>query len=216
MNLFLLILILGIGYILVFGGLGLLRREGLSNRFALEGLAVTLAALAFSLLTGQEVNPVLFLVVIYVVTMRARMLVDLGTLLAGQERVALAGRCYDLATRVWPDEASQALIKVNQGTLLLRQGRLEEAIELLEKVLGAGEDSHLGIRYEAAAHYNLGVAYRRAGRDAAATKAFNEVIGLMPGSVFAIRAEQALVAGKRKPADQAEARPEQPSDEETR
>lgn len=207
----LLILLLGIGYTLVFGGLALLRREGLSNRFAIEGLIITLVALALMQVTGQAINPVFFLVVIYVLTMRARLLVDLGSLLAGRGSLTLAERCYDLALGAWPDDASRGAVKVNQGALLLRQGRFEEAIQVLEDILAGGEESHLGIKYEAAGHYNLGVAYRRVGRNAAATKQFNEVMGLLPGSVFAIRAEQALAAVRRKATSQGDSPAEEPS-----
>ncbi len=202
-----LILLLGIGYILVFSGLGLVRREGLSNRFALEGLAVTLAALAFGWGTGQPVSPVLFLVAIYLLTMRVRILVDLASLLAGQGRLPLAERCYNLAMRLWPDEAGQAIVTVNRGALLLRRERFEDAIRLLEEVLARGEEAHLGIKYEAAGRYNLGVAYRRVGRDAAAITEFNKVVGLMPGSIFAIQAEQALQAIRRRPSKPAEPSP---------
>jgi len=215
-NPLLVILIVGLGYILAFGGLGLLRREGLSNRFALEGLAITLAALALGLGTGQPLNPVLFLMIIYLVTMRSRLLVDLSTLLASRGDFALAERCLDAALRLWPDAASQAIVRVNQGVLLLRQGRPEEAIQVLENVLAEGGESHLGLKYEAAAHYNLGVAYRRAGRHAAATREFNQVLGLMPGSVFALHAERALEAGRRKLAEGGEGPPEEPSGRESR
>lgn len=210
MNPLLLILILGIGYILAFGGLGLLRREGLSNRFALEGLAITILALVLGLSTGKPLNPVLFLVVIYLVTMRSRLLVDLGNLLASRGSLEMAERCYDLGLRLWPDAASRAIVRVNQGVLLLRQGQPEEAIQVLENVLAEGQDSHLGLKYEAAAHYNLGVAYRRAGRHAAATREFNQVLGLMPGSVFALHAEKALEAGRRKPGEEGKRSTEEP------
>jgi len=202
-NPLLLLLLVGVGYILVFGALGLVRREGLSNRFALEGIAITLAALALGWGTGQPLNPVLFLVVIYVLTMRVRILADLASLLAKQGRLALAERCYDLAMRLWPDEAGQAIVTVNRGTLFLLQERFEEAIRLLEDVLARSEEAHLGIKYEAAGRYNLGVAYRRVGRDAAAITEFNKVVGLLPGSVFAIRAEQALQAIRRRPSKKA-------------
>jgi tetratricopeptide (TPR) repeat protein len=211
----LLILLLGIGYTLVFGSLGLVRHEGLSNRFALEGLAITFAALALGWGSGHPPDPILFLIAIYVLTMRVRLLVDLGTMLAGRGYLGVAERIYNWASLIWPDEASRAVVKINQGALFLRQGRLEKAVQVLEDVLARGEESRLGIKYEAAGRYNLGVAYRRVGRDTAAIMEFNKVVGLMPGSVFAIRAEQALQAIRHKPSRKAKPSPvEQPGDTE--
>jgi len=47
-------------YILVFGGLSLLRREGLSNQFALEVIGLTAIAMLVSQVAPVILNPVLF------------------------------------------------------------------------------------------------------------------------------------------------------------
>ena len=64
MNPHLLIVTIGLFYIVVFGGMSVLRREGLSAQFAFEVLGITGLVEAGALLTGTTVNPVLFLVLI--------------------------------------------------------------------------------------------------------------------------------------------------------
>ena len=81
MNPHLLIVILGLFYILIFGGMSLLRREGLSTQFAVEALLITALVEVIALLTNTAVDPILFLIFIYLVTMRGRLLVDLANFL---------------------------------------------------------------------------------------------------------------------------------------
>jgi len=56
----------------------------------------------------------------------------------------------------------------------------------------------LGLRHEAAAHYNLGAAYRRKGLEAQAIREFNAVIDTWPASPYARRAEDALEQGRQR------------------
>ena len=78
MNPHVLIVTLGLCYIVVFGGMSLLQREGLSTQFAFEVLGITGLVEAGALLTGSTVNPLLFLVLVYLLSMRGRLLVDLA------------------------------------------------------------------------------------------------------------------------------------------
>jgi len=188
----LLTLLVGLLYILVFGGMSLLRREGLSNQFAFEGLGVTGAAVFFSLATGSSVNPVLFLVIIYLATMRARLLVDVGNFLASRGRHVNALSVYQWALELRPDRSSRAVVLINRGVVELRQNRLEATIASLEEALRAREHGRLGLKYEAACRYNLGLAYGRAGRESEASRELNEVMDLFPTSIYARQAERVL------------------------
>ncbi len=197
MNPVLVILLVGFSYVVVFGGLSLFRREGLSFRFAVESVIITAVATASVALTGLSLHPVLFLVVLYVLSMRVRILVDLGTLFAQRGQFAQADRLFDLASHLWPDVTSQLIVQLNQATSLLQQGNLDTAIAMYRDVLDKAE-GHLGIKHEAAAHYNLGVAYLRKGMDAPATVEFNAVVDTWPASPYARRAEAVLEKRRRK------------------
>jgi TolA-binding protein len=81
---------------------------------------------------------------------------------------------------------------------LLQQGSLDEAIAQFQHVLEKSDKSYLGVKYEAAAHYNLGVAFLRKRMDAQATVEFNAVLDTWPASEFARRAASALEQNRRK------------------
>ena len=192
MNPLLLTLLVGLLHVLTFGGLSLVRREGLSNQFALEGLAITAAAVFFFLATGISLSPILLLVIIYFVTMRARLLVDAGNFLAIKGRRATALSMYAWALRLWPNSASRAVVLINRGVVELKQGSLEAATGSLEEALKVREHGQLGLKYEAACRYNLGLAYGRSGRESKASRELNEVVDLFPSSVYALQARRAL------------------------
>lgn len=186
------ILLVGFLFTLFFGGLTLIRREGLSLRFAIESVATTLVFASVSFFIGLQVEPILFLLVIYILTMRVRILVDFANFFARRKNFLPAKQLYSLAKKVWPDRTNRLIIEVNQGTALLQQGQLDESISLLKTVLAQAETGYLGIKYETATHYNLGVAYQRKNLISLAEKEFEEVIEIWPGSLYSRVAESAL------------------------
>jgi tetratricopeptide (TPR) repeat protein len=198
MSLPMLLLLEGLLFIVCFGALSLFRREGLSIRFALEAVGITLIASGLTAFTPFTVNPILLLIVIYLVTMRVRLLVDLGTLLAQRGQFAQADRLYALALRLWPDHTGRLIVQVNQGAACLQQNAIDETIAIFQGVLQKADQGYLGVKYEAAAHYNLGVAYRRKKMEAQAIAEFNAVLDTWPASVYARHAEDALEQGRHK------------------
>lgn len=198
MDPYLLLLAVGCLFILVFGGIGYLRREGLSVQFALEAAGLTAIMVGGSWLLGTPINPFVFLVILYVVTMRSRLVVDLANIIAKRGNYELASRLYSLAMAWWPDKASQLIVQANWGAAQLHRGHVKEAIATLESVLEIQNRARLGMKYEAACRYNLGYAYERNGQDAQAVTQYNEVIDLIPGSVYGKAAAAALKRRKGK------------------
>jgi tetratricopeptide (TPR) repeat protein len=190
----LLILLIGLLYLLGFGALSFMRRQGLSARFAIEGLIITLVGAALTA-ASVPVHPVLFLVVVYLVTMRARLLVDLGNWLASRGRYGQALDLYQFALRLGPDAVSHQITLINRGVTQLRMQEPEAAYRTLTEAL-ADEQVRPGAKYLAAGYYNLGLACRRTGREAEAIRHFNEAIDVLPTSIYAHGAKQALKKGK--------------------
>ncbi len=186
------LLLIGFLFTLFFGALTFIRREGLSLRFAVESIAITLILAGASVFFGLQVEPILFLLLIYILTMRVRILVDFANFFARRKNFSPANQFYAMAKKVWPDRTSMLIIEVNQGTALLQQGQLDESISMLKKVLAQAEQGYLGIKYETATHYNLGVAYQRKNLSSLAEKEFEEVIEIWPGSLYSRVAESAL------------------------
>jgi tetratricopeptide (TPR) repeat protein len=204
MNPHLMIVFIGLSYIILFGGMSLLRREGLSNQFAFEVLGFTTLVVVIALLTVTTVHPILFLVAVYLISMRARLLVDVANLLSARGRQRDAITVLDWAMQLYPDRSARLIIKVNMGIVQLRRQNPESAQTLLESVLEEAKEGGLGIKYEAACHYNLGLALQRQGKESAAVHQFNETIGTFPSSIYSKAAEQALEQrrqGKTKPAE---------------
>ena len=198
MNLPMFLLLEGLLFVVTFGALSLFRREGLSIQFALEVTAITLVTVALTAFTLFAVSPILLLIVIYLVTMRVRLLVDLGTFLAQRGQFAQADRIYTLALRLWPDHAGRLIVEVNQGTACLQRNALDQAISIFKSVLEKAGQGYLGVKYESAAHYNLGVAYRRKNMEAQAIAEFNAVLDTWPASVYARHAQMALEQSRHK------------------
>jgi tetratricopeptide (TPR) repeat protein len=180
-----LIVLEGLLFILLFGGLTLIRKEPLSVRFAVEGLAFTGLVAGLYWLTGFLLDPVLFLVLLYLIVMRSRILIDVGNLLARRGKIESARRLYGWAGRLGVEDSSKYVAQINLGACLVREKRLEEAIDVLRPVVQEAEESKLGPKYEAAARYNLGFALMRSGESAEAVRQLNEVIELLPASVYA-------------------------------
>lgn len=187
-----LLLFIGLLYIILMGALSILRREGLSIRFAVEGLLLIalIGGLAFA--TGYVMHPVLFLILLYLVTMRVRLMVDLGNTFASRGNLAAAERIYSLAQQLGPDPVSRVNVAINQGVVRLQKGEVDSAIMMFQEVLSASGKTSLGIKNEAACQYNLGVAYQRKGLEKEASRAFNAVLEVWPVSEYARRAAVAL------------------------
>ncbi len=195
-NLFFLVIV-GFAYVIIFGGMALLRREGLSLRFALESILIT-AVFAGLSLPGLNIHPVIFLFVLYLLTMRVRLLVELGTMQARRGRFAASERLYRLALNAWPDQTGRLIAETNRAALLLQQGQLDDSLAMLKNILDQKPAGFLGRKYEAAAYYNLGVVYLRKNMDGQATEAFNKAIDTLPASEYARGAARALERQKRK------------------
>ena len=181
----------GLLFILVFGGLSAVRGQRLSLQFALEGLALTAIATALTFFAGIAVNPIFFLTVIYLVTMRTRWLVDLGNFLSQRRRHSAALRAFDLAQHLWPDPVGRMLARIGTGVAHLNAGELERAIAVLQETVGEMPEG-VSSRYEAGCRYNLGLAYRRAGREKEANLEFRRVLAADQNSLFATGARAAL------------------------
>jgi tetratricopeptide (TPR) repeat protein len=186
----LLVLLIGLVYVLGFGALSFMRRQGLSSRYAIEGMIVTAVAAALPLVS-VPVNPLVFMIVIYLVTMRVRLLVDLGNLLTSKKRYEQALDSYQFALRLWPDDISRQIVMINRGVTQLRMNEPEAAHLTLEEAL-ATEKMRPAAKYMAAGYYNLGLACRRIGREAEAIRHFNQAIDTLPTSIYAHGARQAL------------------------
>ncbi len=197
----LLIAIIGLGYILIVGGMSLLRREGLSNQFAFEVLGFTALVVAGAVLTNTVVDPILFLVVVYLLSMRARLLVDLADFLSGRGRQRDAMAVLQFAQRLFPDRSTRLVVMISMGIVQLRRQSPESAQALFETILGEAKQGGLGVKYEAACHYHLGLALQRQGQDVEAVREFNEAIDTFPTSAYGRAAAQALKQRRSKAAD---------------
>ncbi len=207
MSLYMMIGLIGLLYIVVFGVLAGFRREGLSIRFAVEALCVTALAIILVVVLSIQIHPVIFLLLLYLVTMRVRILVDLANVFARRGDFLRAEKIYNLASHMWPDQTNDLVTKVNHAIMMLQSKQVDDSIILLNDVLSQANKGYLGVKYEAAAHYNLGVAYLRKENLAKATAEFNAVLDTWPASLYAQRAQQALERQRTKTMAQAEDKP---------
>jgi tetratricopeptide (TPR) repeat protein len=178
--------------------MSLLRREGLSIRFAVESVCLTAIAVILVWLTPIQIHPVLFLLLLYIITLRVRIFVDLANVFARRGNYVQAEKIYDTASHLWPDQTSDLIIKVNHAILLLQKNQLNESISMFTEVLSQANQGYLGVKYEAAAHFNLGVAYLRNNNNSMATVEFNSVLDTWPASLYARRAQEALERQRAK------------------
>ncbi len=188
----LLIPIAGIVYTAVFAAMGALRREGPSLAFVVQSLAITAVFSVLNLLGGSRLHPLPFLLVLYLLSMRVRILVDLAGILASRGRLAAAERLYRLALGLLPSPAERFLLALNRGVCRLQVGDAASAASMLSAVLESDDYKAAGAKYQSAAHYNLGIACSRQGEKAAAAAQMRRVIELWPVSDCARRAEAAL------------------------
>ena len=193
MNPLLLVILVGLFYILVVGGMSLLRREGLSGQFAVEALIIIGLAALLGIATGTTVGPIILFIILYLVTMRARLLTDLANFVFRNRGYGAAEPLYRLALDLRPERTSRLIVCINWGTARLKSGDVEGAITTFNEVLDlANEHGGLGQKYEAACRFNLAVAYRKAGDDVKAVLQFNKVIDESPASPYGRAAEQTL------------------------
>lgn len=204
MNSLLMIATIGILYIVIFGGLALIRREGLSTQFALEALGITAVVLVGLWLTNITVHPIFFLILIYLITMRVRLLVDIASFLSNRGRQRDAINLLQFALRLFPDQSARLVVLINMGIVQLRRKNPQSAQELFEMVLEKSKDGGLGIKYEAACRYNFGVALQQQGKEAQAVHQFNEVTIIYPNSIYSKAADIALQKRKRGQSDKAD------------
>ncbi len=197
MNPHLLNIMVGLLFIVVFGSLSLLRREGLSLQFALEVLGITALIEIITLLVGTAINPIFFLLFIYLISMRSRLLVDLANLLSARGRQRDAVKSLQLALRLFPDRNTRLVVLVNMGIIQLRRKNPKSAQSLLESVLEESADGGLSMKSESACYYNLGLALQRQGKDAEAVHQFNKAIDAFPTSIYGKAAQRALEQRKR-------------------
>jgi len=192
MNPYVVLVLEALLYALLFGALSWLRGEGLPARFAWEVVGVTALCLAVCRLAGTAMHPVLYLVIVYLVTMRTRLLVDLGNAFSARGRYERALAIFRLAEQVGGDRLSRTMAHINTAVVQIRAGRNEEAVAVLNAALALLPRGRGGPKYEAACRYNLGLAYLRLGQEASAVQHFNQVIELLPNSLYARGAESAL------------------------
>lgn len=193
MNPFQLILFTGGLYVLGFSVLTILRRQRVPIQFAIEGLIIT-AIGAVIAANVSPVDPFIFLIIIYLATMRVRLLVDLGNWLTSKQKFDQSLALFSLALQLKPDKTSSQIVYINRGVTFLHMQRPEEAYITLKEALS---DITLrpGAKHLSAGFYNLGLACRRTGREDEAIQHFNEAINELPNSIYAFGAKQALKKG---------------------
>lgn len=200
MSLVILLALIGLSYIVIFGAMAVFRREGLSIRFVVESAGVTAIAVIVVVITPFHIHPVIFLLLLYLITLRVRLLVDLANTLAMRGNYNQAEKIYTFAARLWPDSGSNLIVKVNHAIMLLHKSQVDESIDLFNDIFSQANKGYLGTKYKAAAHYNLGVAYLRKNNPSMAMAEFNTVIETWPASLYARRAQDALERQQNKDA----------------
>ncbi len=186
----------GVLYTALFAAMSALRREGISAAFVAQSLAITAVFSAVSLLAGSRLAPLAFVLALYLLTMRVRILLDLGSLLASRGRLGAAERVYDLALALLPSSAERCIVAINRGVCRLLAGDAPSAARVLLRALEDAEQRRVGVKYLSAGHYNLGIAYVKQGKKAEAAAEMLRVIELWPVSEYARRAEASLRAAR--------------------
>ena len=200
MSLVILLALIGLSYIVIFVAMAIFRREGLTIRFVVESVGVTALAVIVVVFTPFHIHPVIFLLLLYLITLRVRLLVDLANAFAVRGNYNQAEKIYTFAARLWSDPGSDLIVKVNHAIMLLHNSQLDESIDLFNDTLSQANKGHLGSKYKAAAHYNLGVAYLRKNNPSMAMAEFNAVVESWPASFYARRAQDALERQRNKDA----------------
>jgi len=182
---------IGLIYVVLFGGLSLLRNEGLPVQMAIEALVITFFASGVQLL-GVPIHPTIFFLLLYALTMRGRLLSDLGNMFTRRRQYHRANSIFNFALRLWPDKVSQRVIRINQAITFLRVGDFRQAEALFRQLLAELPAVDFPAKLEAAVHYNLALTLRYAGDEPAARIEFRRAMESAPKSLYAYGAETAL------------------------
>jgi hypothetical protein len=183
-------LLIGVLFLGCFTGLAALRRQKPSIRLLVEGGMLTAAAVALCLISAPP-HPILFLVILYLVTMRVRLLVDFSNVLTSRRRFRAALAVQGFGLRLAPDPASRQVDLISRGVTQLRMGEPQAAYFTLKGVL-LDEAIKPAARDQAAGFYNLGVACERTNHPQEAERCFRAAIEAMPSSIYALGADKAL------------------------
>lgn len=194
------LLIIGLIYIVLFGGLSIIRREGLSVQFAFEAFCITILLSGLTYITKIDFSPILFLILLYLITMRTRLLVDMANSFARRENYSIATSLYSLALKLFPDPINRLMVFINQAVSRIKQGDLDGGIQIINNILTQKEMGYLGIKTEAACYYNLAIAYRRKGLEKQSLDYFDKVVQTWPVSVYG---RKAMLELKKNKADAA-------------
>ena len=186
------LVLIGFLFILVFSALVLFRREGLSPQFVLESLIVIMTLVGGSWLLGYQLGPFPFLILLYAITMRSRLAIDLANMLLQRKRQDLALGMYGLALRWWPDTASRFRVLTNKGAAELYVGQVDQAIATLRGALETDPLPPFSQRYQAACRHTLGRALELQGDMDGALAEFTRASHVMPRSVYGQAARAAL------------------------
>lgn len=192
MNTNLLIAILGGFFVILFGLISTLEREGISLQFILEVILLTSLAAGGGYLTDKPANPLLFLLFIYLITMRSRLLSDLANFLSKRGRNREAISMLEVAQRLLPDRPTKMIIELDMGIAYLRDHQFEVSQAHLESVLEKAEKGGLGIRNRTTCLYYMGHALLQQGQISRAKRALRSAEKLFPNSPYGKAATQSL------------------------
>ncbi|TFH37545.1 MAG: tetratricopeptide repeat protein, partial [Anaerolineales bacterium] len=135
MSFYLMVILIGFSYALLFGFLTYLKREGFSFQFTLEAIVITLLVSGVGFFSGSEVNPILFLMFVYLVTMRSRLLTDIANFLSGRGRQRDAVAVLQVALSLFPDKQTRLIVLTNLGIVQLLRKNPSSAEAILTSVL---------------------------------------------------------------------------------
>ena len=179
------LVLVGFVYIVVFGGMTVIRREHLSMRFAVEAIIITIVAAGVVYLTGINLHPVFFLAILYLITMRVRLLVDIANSFSHRKKFQIAEKLYNFAENAGTDPNTRIMVLINRGVARIQQGKLDEAIQILMTIIEHSVTEMMGMKYESACYYNLGIAWYRKGEKSKAREQFQTVVDTWPVSEYA-------------------------------
>jgi len=197
MNLDLLILVLGFFYAIAFGLISILDREGISAQLMIEVFAISALTAGGGYLTGSRANSILFLIFLYLLTMRSRLLADIANLLSKRGRYWDALSLLQIALRLLPDKATRLIIYLQMGIAHLRHQDPESSQALFESIFEKAESGGLGTRNRTACHYYLGLSLQQQSKTSLAKQHFQAAIESLPTSPYGKAAAKAL-EGHRK------------------